>query len=198
MAKFPTFPTLFDEVLTLQASNLNRWGYLKPNHKGWYKITWYSNGNEIGAITIFVNTTKMSTPYVQLNYKHGDTPIDYRVYLDKVPSNLGNGFVWYFICPSTNKRCRKLYCVDGYFLHREAFNGCMYSKQIQSKKLRLIEKVYGAYFDNEKYRAELYKKHFKTHYKGKPTKRYLRLMKLIEQSDNIDYGDIERLISLGF
>ena len=63
-----------------------------------------------------------------------DEPRNYKVYLTSTPSNLNRGEIWYFICPQTKKRCRKLYSIGGYFLHREAFNGCMYKIQIESKK----------------------------------------------------------------
>jgi len=44
------------------------------------------------------------------------------------PEYPGKGVIWHFLCPATRKRCRKLYLVDTYFLHREAFNGCFYEK----------------------------------------------------------------------
>jgi hypothetical protein len=119
-----------------------------------------------------------------LNYKYNDEPRKYKVLLVSIPSNLGKGKIWYFLCPQTLKRFRKLYSISGYFLHREAFNGYMYSSQTKSKKWRQIEKVYGCYFDSEKHYRELYSKHFKTHYKGKPTKRYLRLMHQINKAEH--------------
>ena len=40
---------------------------------------------------------------------------------------------------------------------------------------------------------ELYSKHFKTHYNGKPTKRYLKLMKQINKNVRFSASDIEQL-----
>jgi hypothetical protein len=37
----------------------------------------------------------------------------------------------------------------------------------------------------------MHKKHFKKTCAGMPTKRYLRIMKQIEQAERIDYRDIE-------
>ena len=136
-------------------------------------------------------------PYLELDYKFGDEPRNYKVSLVSMPSNLGRGLIWYFLCPSTNKRCRKLYSIGGYFLHREAFNGCMYDSQTKSKKWRQMEKVYGAYFDSDKCYEQLYKKHFKKYYKGKPTKRYLKLKKIIDASEKMSHLDIERLMVYG-
>lgn len=70
----------------------------------------------------------------------------------------------------------------------------MYESQTYSKKWRQIERVYGAYFDSDKYYSELHSKHFKTHYNGKPTKRYLKLMQKINEGDKIDYREIELLM----
>lgn len=197
MPKYPTFPTLFDEVLQLEASKLNKWGYLEPNQNKSGTLTWtWQNSGRTNSISIFTNT-KSSRPFVELNYRYGENPRNYKVYLEAIPSNLGKGKIWYFICPQTHKRCRKLYSVGGYFLHREAFKGAMYEKQTQSKKWREIEKVYGAFFDSDKHYAELYSKNFRKYYKGKPTKRYLKLLKEIKKSESIDYTEIERLMVMG-
>ncbi|MAZ27116.1 MAG: hypothetical protein CL868_08590 [Cytophagaceae bacterium] len=74
----------------------------------------------------------------------------------------------------------------------------MYESQKQSKKWRAMEKVYGSYFDCDKYYyRELYSKYFKTHYKGKPTKRYLYLMQKINEAEKHSVRDIERLMICG-
>tara|TARA_R100000306_G_C4375459_1_gene141766 strand:- start:1528 stop:2124 length:597 start_codon:yes stop_codon:yes gene_type:complete len=197
MPKFPTFPTLFDDALQIKASNLNKWNYLKPDQimSGTITWTWRKSGRQ-NSISIVVNT-KSPRPFVELDYKYGGDPRHYKVYLETVPSNLGKGEIWYFHCPQTHKRCRKLYSVNGYFLHREAFKGAMYEKQTHSKKWREIEKVYGAYFDSEKLFSELHSKHFRKYYKGKPTKRYKKLLEQIRQCEKIDYRDVERLMIFG-
>lgn len=195
MPKFPTFPTLFDDVLKLKASYLNKHGYLNANKIQRGTITWSTNGNKTGSIS-FVTNTKNERPYIELDYKCNGEPRNYRIYLDTVKSNLGKGEIWYFICPNTKKRCRILYSIGGYFLHREAFNGCMYEKQTYSKKWREMEMIYGAYFDNDKHYSELYSKNFRKFYKGKPTKRYLKLLNEIEKSERIDYREIESLMVL--
>ncbi|RUA07181.1 MAG: hypothetical protein DSY82_08590, partial [Flavobacteriia bacterium] len=117
----------------------------------------------------------------------------YKVELVSLPSNIGKGQVWYFLCPQTNKRCRKLYSIDGYFLHREAFKGCMYESQVKSKKQRQFEKEFGTYFKIDDLYDELYKKYSKNTYAGKPTRRYLRIIKQIQKAENIAYHENEKL-----
>ena len=195
MPKFPTFPKLYDECKQISISSLNRWGYLKAGQCKNGTITW-SRGEgaykEIrGEIGITINTFSES-PYLELNYKCNDKPINYRVPLVSKPSNLGKGVVWFFICPSSGNRCRKLYLVDTYFYHRSAFRSGMYDKQTQSHKNRSLFKHYDKVFGVDKAFEEIYSKHFKRYYKGKPTKRFLKLLKKTEHTCSVD--EIERLL----
>lgn len=135
------------------------------------------------------------SPHLQLSYTLDKTKaVKYEVELTKVASNLGKGHVWYFRCPYTGKLCRKLFSVDGYFMHREAVKG-YYEKQIQSKKYRLLEKMYGPYFAYEKAMDKVYEKHFKRFYKGKPTKRYAKILSIGQQARSIDESDIYGMLN---
>ena len=193
MPKPHTFPTLYDEVKTVSISFLTKHRYLKPNQWQSGTVTWSRNGNKTGSISIQVNI-QSEQPYIELDYKCNEAPIKYRVQLVSAPSNLGKGVVWYFVCPRTGKRCRKLYLADTYFYHRSAFNGCMYGTQTQSKKNRFFDKTLGVYFKSDNLYSELYKKHFKKTYAGKPTKRYLRIMEQIQKAESIPYHEIERAL----
>jgi len=193
MPKPHTFPTLLDDVKKISIFFLARHGYLKPNQWQRGTITWSSNENKTGSISIRVNT-QSEQPYIELDYKYNEAPINYRVQLVSAPSNLGKGFVWYFVCPHTGKRCRKLYLADTYFYHRAAFRGCMYEKQTQSKKSRYLNKTLGVYFRSEQLFEQLYKKHFKKQYAGKPTKKYLKLTQQIQRAERITYHEIERAL----
>mgnify|MGYP001107095974 CR=1 FL=1 len=175
MPKPYTFPTLYDDVLQLSITKLKQWKYLGSEHIKSGTITWSSNGNSTGKISIRVNTL-CSEPYIELDYRYGGEPRKYKVPLVCVPSNLGKGYLWYFLCPQTHKRCRKLYSIGGYFLHREAFNGCMYETQTFSKSARESIKGMSQWLKTEKLYDQLFEKHFKKTYAGKPTKKYLRIM----------------------
>lgn len=196
MSKFPTFPDLFDSALQINISKLKGWGYLKPEHLRSGTLNWSRNGNPTGSISICVSTYKEDC-YIELDYKFRDEPRNYKVRLVSTTSNIGKGEIWYFLCPHTNKRCRILYSIGGYFLHREAFNGCMYESQTRSKKYREIEKAFGAYFDVDRNYDKLYKKGFKRFYAGKPTKKYLKLNRRIKQAESIPLERIERLMVFG-
>jgi hypothetical protein len=194
MPKPYTCPTLFDNSLQINVSKLKQWGYLNPDQiTSGATLNWSRNGEPTGSISINVDTL-CEQPYIELDYNFKDEPRNYKVKLVSVPSNLGKGVVWYFLCPKTKKRCRKLYSIDGHFLHREAFTGCMYDTQTQSKNYRQLDKTLGAYFRSENLYSELYKKHFKKTYEGKPTKRYLRIIKEIQKGENIPHQKIEQLL----
>lgn len=193
MPKPHTFPTLYNEALQISISKLKEWEYLNPEQIKSGTITWSRNGSQTSSISIKVNTHS-EQPYIELDYKYRDEPRNYKVRLVSLPSNLGKGLIWYFLCPHTNKRCRKLYSIGGYFLHREAFNGCMYETQTQSKKYRQLDKTLGAYFKSDNLYSELYKKNFKKTYAGKPTKRYLRIMEQIQRAESVPYHEIKRLM----
>lgn len=184
MPKPCTFPTLIDNTLQINISNLKKWGYLKPNQKAEGTLTWSKQGRKTGKIGILVCTLD-PLPYIELDYTFNNTPRKYKVYLQSTPSNLGKGEIWHFICPRTDRLCRILYCIDGYFLHREAFDGCMYECQTYSKKLRELEKSFGSQFKLEQLYDELNSKHFKKSYKGQPTKRLERLMNQINAAEKL-------------
>ena len=175
MPKPHTFPTLYDEALQVSISKLKEWEYLRPEQFKSGKLTWSRNVNITGSISITVNTFS-EQPYIELNYKYRDESRNYKVRLVSMQSNLGKGLIWYFLCPQTKKRCRILYSIDGYFLHREAFNGCMYESQTQSKSYRKFAKTFEAYFKANDLYSQLNQKYFKRSYAGKPTKGYLKML----------------------
>ena len=195
MAKFPTFPTLYDSVLKISMSKLISWGYLKPNQIINSNMNWSRNGIKTAEIGIYINTNN-EYPFIELNYKFKDEPRNYRIDIVSINSNLGKGKIYYFVCPHTKRRCRNLYLISGYFYHRLAFVGCMYDCQTQSKKYRSMSLLYGSYFELDRLYEHLYKKHLKKTYAGKPTKRYLKLTKQIEwiERSSKSYDEFERLL----
>jgi len=197
MPKFPTFPYIFDEEKCISISDLRKLKYLKQNTWVSGTINWSRAGQNTGSIGVSVIMCKNKTE-MQLNYNCNNNSYNYAVRLIALPSNLGKGKVWYFLCPFTGKRCRKLHLISERFMHRSALPSGMYSKQTHSKKWREMEKVYGNYFDNNEHYKELYSKHFKKFYNGKPTKRYLKLLQQIEKAEKVSHLNIERLLLNGF
>ncbi len=193
MSKPQTNPTLYNEVLQLSISNLKRWGYIVPERIVSGAVNWSKNGNLTGSISIVVNN-QSDQQYIELDYNYKNEPINYKISLQSLPSNLNRGEIWYFVCPITNKLCRKLYSICGHFYHREAFNGCMYETQTKSKKYREQERIIGAFFKSDELYRELSKKHFKKYYSGIPTNKYLKIIRKIQQAENVPLHEIEKAI----
>ncbi|WP_346237686.1 hypothetical protein ABDK00_001230 [Niabella insulamsoli] len=192
MAKFPTFPTLYGDLKTIEISFLKQHGYLQPEQIKAGTIAWSRNGENTGRISIKV-CTRVSGRYIEFDYSWNDKPVNYRVPLILKPSNLGKGSVWFFCCPHTGKLCRKLFLANTYFYHRLAFTNCMYASQTQSKKYRQLEKHFSPYYDGDRILKELNKPYFKNFYAGKPTKRYLKLTKKMQVIERLPAGGLEKL-----
>tara|TARA_R110000796_G_scaffold22657_1_gene65460 strand:+ start:134 stop:679 length:546 start_codon:yes stop_codon:yes gene_type:complete len=179
MPKPYTMPTLYDDLIQLNISNFKE--YLKSdssqNCNG--SINWSRNGIQFSSISYKLHRRVYET-HIILEYDYNNKPMSYKIDIVFMPSNLGKGFIPYFICPHTNKQARKLYLISGYFVHRTAING-MYSIQAESKFYRLMKKRFGSIFLVDNLYSEMYKKHFKKFYKGKPTKRYKEILKQIKQ-----------------
>jgi hypothetical protein len=168
MPKPSTLPTLYNDCKVVSISDLKRWGYLKPNQFNSGIITWSRNGNKTGSISISVYTY-LESPFIELNYQCNNEQIKYQVELETLPSNLGKGVVWFFICPRTGSRCRKLHLVNTYFYHRSAFKGCLYEKQTYSHKTRNLYKFFEVMFPKDKTDKQV-----RPFYAGKPTKRFIK------------------------
>ena len=194
MGRTSTFPDLFDECQTIEIGKLAEWGYLQPGQIKNGTITWSRNGNKTGCIDIGINT-QCDSPYLILDYKFREIPINYRVQLVSIPSNLGKGKVWYFLCPLIGKRCRKLYRLGAKFLHREAHPFAFYESQTYSHNNRNLLRLFDKKFGSEKAYDQIYSKHFKTHYAGKPTKRYKKLLRQIEVSRSVSISYAELMCS---
>ena len=61
----------------------------------------------------------------------------------------------------------------------------MYETQTRSKQYRQLDKTLGAYYGTDELYKQLYQKHFKKSYAGKPTKRYLRIIGKIQMAESI-------------
>jgi hypothetical protein len=184
MPKMHTFPTLYDECKTVSITKLKEWGYLKPDQWKSGTLTWSRNGQQYASICIKVDTLSVK-PYIMFEYNCNSEPVNYKVQLVSINSNIGKGLIWYFLCPNTGKKCRKLYLVNKYFLHREAFKGAMYEKQTYSEYSRQQIKLWTLLFDKDEICQLVYKKYFKPFYKGQPTKRYLKYLKATKAANCI-------------
>lgn len=197
MPRIANYNTTVEDCLTYRLKSLteNNNNYLKSYGIRTGVTSWTINGQPHAKINFKVTHTEYET-FIIFDYKCNGEPINYSVNLISRPSNLSKGEVWFFVCPVTGKCCRKLYLHGTHFLHREAYKGLMYEKQIQSQRTRDMFKVLDAVFIKDEIYDELHKKYFKTHYNGKQTKRYKKIMNIIEGSKRYPNGTLERLLMM--
>jgi hypothetical protein len=185
MARIGNYPTTYEQRKSVSITDLRKWKYLQSDTWRSGTINWRRNGEITSQIDISVDMIA-AEPYIKLNYGWQGQSIVYNVSFIQAPSNLGAGNVWYFLCPFTGKRCRKLYFIDGYFKHR---GKGYYDKQIQSKNYRYLEKVYGPMFKADELYNQLYSPHFRKYYNGKPTKRYAKILTGLKAADSVNETD---------
>jgi hypothetical protein len=171
--------TIYNAIPQISITDLKQRNCLIPGVKRYTTIHWEKYGTEICSASIIVDMTG-SYPNVAFKYNILGEKRDYTVYLTKMLSNFDKGEILFFICPHTGKRCRKLYLIDGYFLHREAVKG-LYNCQAQSKYYRNLDKKFKYHNDRDNLKNQLLKKYFKKTYAGKFTKKYLRLMEQLKK-----------------
>ena len=115
MPRQSTIPTLYDDVRRLKLSDITKNGELKRQTIVSGVVTWTNEYTHRKNSISYTLNTYFEDPFVQLDYTCNGEPVSYRIDLTKVQSNLGKGYVYYFVCPRTNKRCRILYQVNKYF-----------------------------------------------------------------------------------
>ena len=96
------------------------------------------------------------------------------------------GIEWYFICPVTLRRCRKLYLVDGIYKHNSLIKGfARLNKPAWFKEGSIMNEVLHKKQNQINASKLLEKPYFKKYYNGKPTKLYLKCLKHIQDADGI-------------
>lgn len=181
MPRYPSFRQTIDEALTFDISSLKNAGFLKPGvniYSG--KSTWSRSGRQTAAINYSIESIHDDLKQITFTYLHCKKHVNYVIDMVAIPTNLGNGKRWYFVCPSTEKRCMKLISPNGvkYFLHRSAFPDMLYDTQKRSKADRKFYQKFEPVFELDRLHEELFAKYRKRHYRGKPTPLVCRIEKI--------------------
>ena len=193
MPRPSTYPITYEDCKSIEIKILKKNNYLQSNQINKCIIRWYINEETTGRLQVIVNTMT-DKPYVVLNYKLNEQSIQYKVQLVNERSNLGLGEIWYFICPFTNKRCKKLYLLNKYFSHRNRFKGVFYEKQLLSKSNRKSLGIFRKIDQIKDAIEETKSKNFRRYYNKVKTKRLVKLSKVINQE--IDIKEINNIKTL--
>ncbi|HBG71785.1 MAG: hypothetical protein A2W93_06260 [Bacteroidetes bacterium GWF2_43_63] len=173
------------EVLRIELSKLLRQGYIKKGCRIKGVIEW-TDGSNISIETNYMAAEK----WIQLTYTitlaSGESfGYQRQISFTTKKSNLGRGEVLYFICPETGRKCRILYKCYGSHIwkSRQAYkHRIYYNKQMLTKRSYYIE----SYFEAEERLQQMHRQRKSYTYKGKPTKRYIRLIKTEKALDKFD------------
>lgn len=98
-----------------------------------------------------------------------------RIEMVQVPSNLGRGMVWYFVCPISGKRCRILYYMRGWRSREAAQPILVYASQSYGR----INMYH--HLQDTLERANIHRR--TDLYMGRTTRRAARLERLQERVD---------------
>ena len=175
----------------IELSWLRKHNYIGGYFKGG-NISWSRNGNPTGNINIQIDTFS-DNPNIKFSYKvrkHGEeewTDMDFSFRMESIPCRFG-GRKWFFICGLyknkiyCGRRVRILYQVGNYF-------GCRHCADLSYESCNLsgIAKSFGKIIsipELEKMEAEVKR----THYRGKPTKKYLRYLRMEERFETSFFG----------
>lgn len=184
MPKPTTYPLLIEQEKTLTTGYLSKCGYFKTKYKATGYTGWTSNRTKDLDISI-ISIMEKDKERVILNYIDFDNiKVKQTIYLTSKASNLGNGLIWFFICPFTGATCRNLIFVSNRFMHRSNLINAMYGTQSESKYWRKIFQLMPNIPTVNKILDEPKKPNYKKYYKGKLTKRYKKYLSTIQQWDN--------------
>lgn len=133
-----------------------------------------NNKEEVASFQIIVNIEK-ENDYVVLEYEYNGQEITDKIQLEAIKSNLGERWVYFFICPNTGKKCRKLYLHNGYFRSRQGIGGMLYQQQAISTNNRNIFRLGRDYNRFRQLQLERFKPHFRATYEGIRTRRVRKM-----------------------
>jgi len=121
------------------------------------------------------------------HYSGSKTDFDYKVQIVEIPSNLGKGFNYYFLCPFSYKKCKILYSAyhSHYFKSRYAYSyPIYYDCQKCSKRDYFLTRYFKCKDRLDKF---IESSNVRETYRGKKTKSFLKLEKLKNRVEYYDY-----------
>lgn len=170
-----------ENCLTITIADLKKKGFF--NNRKTVEVFNLTKNNGLCLsvnIEIFSDENEKYLTLTHISEKELEKTVSYKISMISFPSNIGNGFVIYFVCPSTGKHCRKLYSCGGKFVHRDA-TGLLYAQQIRKQPLSCA-----GYLTIEQRNEPHTRKYFRKYYKGQMTKRYYKILLRTSHSEVID------------
>lgn len=183
---YPNARNTTEGAKRIELAWLKKNSYLNGYGSG--NIQWSQNGNPTGNINIKIYTT--TDAKIEFSYKikkHSETiwnEMDYQFPMVKIPCYFG-GFKWFFVCglykseTYCGRHARILYEVGNYFGCRKCANlsyeSCNEGKRFRSGVFRILTKEWKS--------EDFYRSLKRKYYKGKPTRKFKKYLKLGYISD---------------
>lgn len=189
MAKIPTFPDLIEDQFFINMAQFKEYGVLIPYTKSSGIYNHVENGALRGSLDFFLSIGMNS--YSTFSGLFRGKPFEKTIEIKVCESNLSKKIptkepkaIYFFICPVTRKRCRKLYVIGGKFGSAKAFDSLYYRQQTYSKNQVCYEALFGAIEKLKKLQEEKYSFAYRWHYNGKHTRIYKRKEKEMMRLDD--------------
>jgi hypothetical protein len=154
---------------------------------------WFINDEETASIGFCVQTDPFR-PLLTLLYSIDSENVEQVIVMESVPSNLNRGKYWFFRCPVSGVRCKKLHLIRGRFQHRTALGGVLYRQQLRGKTsfCRFMD----AYDGIGEIMQAVDAPFFREYYAGKPTRRCLRMLRRLRKlKPCLSQGEVKKLLS---
>lgn len=156
--------TIIESLPSLRTSDL----------KHWDNISNQCIAGKNNALLPLKFTYELTREGLYLDYCLNGFSIEQFIEILIEPSNLGIGEVWYFRCPITEKKCRKLVFWQGEFIHQSAIENHFYRAQTESAPERSSKKWIRRYKKYEDLTKQQMQKHYKPTYAGNHTRLAVR------------------------
>ena len=197
MAKSPSFPLIIEELPYITISDLVKEKALKSHTKAFFVLPVRINDVVMGSVDCFSHCEDYHS-FIEISGKMNGEDFEKVIRLDPVRSNLTGktirkeSFLWYFECPKTGARCKKLFLHNGRFGSREYFNP-VYRRQVLSKYQIAVEKVCELAIKIEQLLKELGSRKIRRSYKGKPTKAFKKHLRQINEMENKFFSTMDEV-----
>lgn len=171
-----------DSAHSIDLTNLRKWGALAEGR--WSgRIRWTRHGEERGRVCYETKIAVKDEPntaylrYIATGREGEPREMGYEVALTAIPCGYG-GQKWFFRCPnaSCSRRCRILYEYGPYFVCRKCTRLYYDSQSYAGNRYRLMQN----FFDADKLRETMKRRY----YRGVPTRKYRRYLKLTHGMDD--------------
>lgn len=156
--------TIIEYLPSLRTSDLKLWDTISNQ--------WIPGKDN--CLIPFRVTYELTREGLFLGYLLNGSQIEQFIEIQIEPSNLGIGEVWYFLCPYTGKKCRKLVFWQGKFVHQSSIGNHYYRAQTESAPERSSKKWIRRYKRYEELTKQQMRAYYKPMYAGNHTQLAVR------------------------